>query len=246
MHDATKVLLGSVGSSERVVTCENADPADFPAGVAVRRASDGTLQLEDDSTAAFVGVSLGASLSDTTKTAVCRVGNRVPIRLEWDGVMASKKIGDITFTSKVKGTAGNAITITLADTLSDGSASVSVDGTDITIDIEGGVTTAEDIAAAVEADTDADALVSVVVDTGDEAVAQAAAAETALEGGTAATYSYVTKGAQVLVNDTTGEACPTGDNDVATSAIYLTGKLTGIDSDGSEVDVAIIDLSGGL
>ena len=45
MHDASKVLLGSSGSSLKAVTNEPADPETFPAGLAVRKKSDGGLQL---------------------------------------------------------------------------------------------------------------------------------------------------------------------------------------------------------
>lgn len=80
-HDATKCLLGTTGSSDRHVTVEPADPATFLAGLAVRRKSDEGLSLSS-SDGQLIGVSLGISQSDTTKTAVCRAGNYVPLRID--------------------------------------------------------------------------------------------------------------------------------------------------------------------
>jgi len=78
MHDATKVLMGSHGSSDFKATCETGDPATFLAGLAVRRPSSGELSLTSGE---LIGISMGISLSDTKKTSVCRVGNLIPIQL---------------------------------------------------------------------------------------------------------------------------------------------------------------------
>lgn len=245
MHDPTKVLLGSVGSSKRVVTCENADPATFLAGLAVRRKADGGLRLDDDSVAALIGVSLGRDLSNAKRTAVCRKGLGVPLRQKV--YAASVKIGDITFTAKTPGADGNDISVTLADELSDGTAEVATDPESplaIVVNIEGGTTDATAIKEAIEADEAANALVSVTIDSGDEAAAQGAAAETPLTGGLdgAAVHGKV-----VYVNDE-GLGCKAGDGDAsATLATYNGGVISGVDPfTEAEVNVAVVDMVGGL
>jgi hypothetical protein len=83
---------------------------------------------------------------------------------------AEVKIQDILYRA-VPGAAGDATTIIYTDTMSkdDGSATVSVAGQAITIDIEDGVTTAETIATAVLGSAPAMELLShVIVDDGDE------------------------------------------------------------------------------
>lgn len=246
-HDASKVLLGSVGWSGAEVTCEPADPASFPAGLAVRRKSDGGLQLEDDSTARLVGVSLGADLSNAKRTAVCRSGIRIPLRLK--AYAASKTIGDLIFTAKDAGAKGNQISITLADdeSIDDGSAIVDIDDEspfDIVVKIEDSATTASTIKTAIDEDPKASALVSVEVDTGKESTAQAAAAKTDLEGGSDGAAVY---GEAVYVNGD-GEGC--GENDLdaaATGATYASGPLTGYDpATETEHFVAYIHMPGGL
>jgi hypothetical protein len=231
------IMLGNTASSVQEVSNEPADPADFPAGRAVRRASNGGLQLASNSVASLIGISLGESLSDTEKTAVCRTGNYVPIVLKNDA--ASVKIGDITFTAKLFGAAGNAITVTLVDDTEDGSANVEVDGTDIIVNMEATVTEAQDIVAAIEANSEANALLSCVIDPGDEAAAQAAASETSLTGGS----DVAVIGTLVKVDATTGEASVDGDT---TAAVYLSGPLTGVYKDGTTVPAAYIAMPGGL
>lgn len=89
-------------------------------------------------------------------------------------VKSSVKVQDITYTSKLTGDSGDAITIIYNDTKTDGSAEANVTNTnDIAVEIEDGVTTAAAIKAAIEADTDANALVGAVVDSGDETDPQA-------------------------------------------------------------------------
>src|SRR5690606_13043815 len=110
MQDPNKVVLGATGSSARVVTPEDSDPADFPAGQAVRKASTGALSL---SSGTLIGVSLGRDLSRTDHTAVCRQGLKVPLVLTDESVASSLVVGDLTFTAKAKGVAGDAITIAL-------------------------------------------------------------------------------------------------------------------------------------
>lgn len=98
-------------------------------------------------------------------------------------VAAYVKIGDITFTAKTAGAAGNSIHIVLADTATAGSELASEMSGVITIAIEAGVSTAQQIVDALEADSASDALVSAAIDMGDENVAQAAASDTPLANG---------------------------------------------------------------
>jgi hypothetical protein len=236
-HDASKILFGSTQSSVKEVTCERGDPATFKAGLAVRKATTGALQLADDATAVLIGVSLGPDLSDTKTTAVCRTGNFVPIVILNDA--ASVKIGDITFTAKTFGALGNSITITLADTETGNVADVDVDGTDIVVGIDGGTTTTTVVVAAIVANAAANALVSCAIDSGDEAAVVAAAVETALAGGS----DVAVPGTAVKIDDTTGKASIDGDT---TAAMYISGVLTGVYPDGTTVQAAWISMPGGF
>lgn len=76
-HDATKIPMGSTQSSFRDV--DNMAGA-IAAGTLVRQKSDGTIStaLADGSA---IGISLGKSLSDTSRTAIVRSGLKVPILL---------------------------------------------------------------------------------------------------------------------------------------------------------------------
>ncbi len=88
-------------------------------------------------------------------------------------VKSSLKIQDITYTSKLTGTAGDAITVNYNTGGSGGGATVTVSTSAISIAIEDGVTTAATIAAAVAAYPAANSLVGTAVDSGDETDVQA-------------------------------------------------------------------------
>lgn len=76
-HDATKVQLGTTRSSEKSV---DNHAGDIAAGMIVRQKSDGTISsLAADGMP--LGISLGKSLSGTSRTAVCRAGLGVPVLL---------------------------------------------------------------------------------------------------------------------------------------------------------------------
>lgn len=77
MHDATKVQLGSTQSSFRVVTNHIGAIA---AGLCVHLKSDNTISLAA-ADGSKIGISLGKSLSDTSRTAICRRGSGVPVLL---------------------------------------------------------------------------------------------------------------------------------------------------------------------
>lgn len=240
LHNPDQVLLGSIGSSDQVSTQHDADPASFPAGKAVRN-NAGALSL---STGSLIGISRGASLSDTKKTSVCRVGDYVPLLLTDEGEFAELvSAEDLTFTAKEKGEAGNAITIALVDGGTAGDEEVTVDGTDIVVSMDSTVSTATQIKAALDASEEAMALIGVTI-SGTAGDAQTAFAEDALEGGLDS-YPYAVPGQPVEVSATTGLAVS---DDVLTGATYLTGALDGINPDDGSVTgkVAVIDMGGGL
>ncbi len=237
-HDPTRVVLGGRVSSIADITCEPGDPAVFSAGIAVKRGTDGKLTLAGGSP--FIGVSMGSGLLDKDNTvSVARVGNFIPLRLQLD--TASAKAGDITFSAKLPGGAGNDITVTIVDLLDDGSASVVVTDTDIVISIEAGVTDADAIKSAIDGDTEASALVSVAIDPGEGTTPQAAAAQTPLAGG----GDYVPEpGEPVLLDPDTGLGSSDGD---LTGATYVSGPLTGFDPDTrTDHPCALIALFGGF
>lgn len=237
-HDPNRVLLGGRVSSISDVTCEDGNPALFKAGTAVRRGPDGKLTIVDNGVSPLIGVSMGEALIDPTQTSVMRVGNFVPLLLQ-DGI-ASVKIGDITFTAIEPGIDGNTITITLVDSLTGNQAIASVVGKAVSIQIDGGVTTAAVIASAVLASTGVSSLVKATVDPGDGAVVQAAAGLTPLVGGTL--YDPPV-GSIVKIDDLTGVASATGDN---TAAIYVSGRKTGVYPDRTTSPCALINLIGGF
>lgn len=76
-HDPTKVLLGGVQSSFKVVTNKAGSIA---AGLIVRQKSDGTITTAAADGQA-IGISLGKELSDISRTAICRAGLLVPVQL---------------------------------------------------------------------------------------------------------------------------------------------------------------------
>lgn len=139
MHDESKIILGGTKKSFKEVTNH---PGEIAAGLVCHLDDAGELS-EDSSDGSAIGISVGRSLSNIPRTAVCREGLGVPIQLT----------------------------------------------------------------AAFEP----------------------------------------TIGAQVSYHDTTGKAIAGNDGDaVATNAVYVSEAMTGIDEDGNEVDVALVDMAGGL
>jgi len=234
MHDASKVLLGSHGSSDFNATNEPSDPATFPAGLAVRRKTDGTLSVASGD-GQLIGVSMGESLSDTKKTSVCREGNRIPIQLEGFSFLT---VEDLSFFSKVSAP----VSIELLDTETQGSEEATVtgdaeEGYVVSVGIEGGVSTATQVAAAINASAEVLAVMGVII-TGTAGDAVAAFAEDLIDGG------FAVIGAAVKVSNSTGKAVQTGGT--TTGASYVSGALSGVKLDGSEIPVALIDMGGGL
>jgi hypothetical protein len=97
---------------------------------------------------------------------------------------ASVTIQHMTFTAKVAGTSGNDITIALVAGGTQGSEAVTVNSTAISIVIESGVTTCEDIKTKIDDNANANVLVSVSIPTAyDTAVVTAPVTATNLAGG---------------------------------------------------------------
>jgi len=235
LHNASKVLMGSHGSSDLDASCEPSDPASFPAGRAVRRASTGALSLSSGD-GQLVGVSLGKSLSDTKKTSVARTGNLVPIELAGFAFLVK---ADLTFFTK----RNVAVAIEFLDTGVAGSEVSSVTGDDdagyvISLSMEDGVSTATQCKAALDADGDTAALIDTLI-SGTAGTAQADFAEDDIDGAIPAL------GVAVRVSNSTGKAVNT--SGTLTGASYASGVSTGVSEEGaSDVPAAYIDMGGGL
>ncbi len=240
MHDPTKVLLGVTGSSDKAVTRFDADPVTFKPGIAVRESSTGGLVIAANGTAVLIGISLGESQSDTKKTAVARTGDMVPIRVT--DIRATCTLGDLTFNAVAFGVAGNGITVTLADETTDGTAVIATDPdspTDIIVNMQDGVTIAQDIADAIAEDFNGAAkLITVVIADGEEESAQDADDNTLGDGD-----DVLELGKAVTVDNTTGLAASSG---TATSAVYISGLLRGQTYQGDEFPAAYVTMPGGL
>jgi hypothetical protein len=243
MHDASKVLLGATGSSSKETSRFDSDPADTPAGVAVSLDSDGLLSVAV-ADGKRVGISLGKDLQNVDKTAVARVGLRVPVLLT-SGPASVTLNGDLTFTAVLAGADGNDITVAMVDTGAAGAEEITVTGTDIVISMEAGESTATQIKAAFDASAAAVALATCTIVEGQGAAAQAAVAEDALEGGFGGA-DYVVVGEKVYIDDVTGYANDSEETVTISDAVYVSGVLTGITEAGAEVEVALVDMPGGL
>lgn len=92
--------------------------------------------------------------------------------------------GNLTFTAKNTGGPGNLISVEFLDTASAGAEVVTVTGNKISVTMEDGVSTATQLKTAIDAKTEAMALINPVeIASGQGATAQAAFAEDNLEGG---------------------------------------------------------------
>lgn len=76
-HNAAKVLMGTTQSSVKEVSNH---VGAIEAGIAVRLKSDDTLSIAA-ADGSLLGISLGKDLSDTNRTAICRKGLKVPVKL---------------------------------------------------------------------------------------------------------------------------------------------------------------------
>lgn len=106
------------------------------------------------------------------------------VKADIESAAASLVKANLTFTAKDPGSDGNDISIEFLDTGSAGAEVVTVTDKKISVSMEGGVSTAAQLKAAIDAEADAMELIdAVTVEGGEEATAQAAFAEDFLEGG---------------------------------------------------------------
>ena len=82
MHDATKHALGTTKGPGKPTVTNHKGAAVIAAGIAVRLKSDDTPAIATGSgVGELIGISLGRDLSDTGRTAVCRAGLGVPLKI---------------------------------------------------------------------------------------------------------------------------------------------------------------------
>lgn len=271
-QDATKVALAGAGSNVKDIESFNDDPANFLAGSVVSLASTGLLSLLS-SAGMRIGVSRGKSLSDHKKTAVQRAGLRVPVLASYKRASAVVTIS--SYANLVSGTddalavggvsfVAQAGAATLGQATFQAATSNDATATSLAAQINAHATTAALVYAVASAATvTIYSLVAGVGSTGtgnDIAVAYtdndtnvgitiAGLSGGKLAGGldTVAGIDYVTVGAKMYINNSTGKA------DVAMSgfstvsdAVYAATPKTGIAEDGSEVAAVIVDMQGGL
>jgi hypothetical protein len=139
-HDTNVVLLGATATNDKVV---EPHAGAIPAGKVCRLKSDDTITTAK-SDGNILGVSLGRSLSDTSVTAVCKKGTRVPLLLTSNfspAIGGAVCIDDVTGLGKATGggvttTNGVYVTAKLDSIDEDGAA-----GTDnvALIDMAGGL-----------------------------------------------------------------------------------------------------------
>lgn len=267
-HDSSKVVLAAALSNHKDIANFDIDPAGFPAGLRVCLASTGLPSLLKSAGFPY-GISRGKSLADHNCTAVQQAGLRSPVR-----AALKRSTGLITITNVSNLAAGDTLTVGAtgfvgqSGAATPGAATFQATGTT--------AQTATNLAAQINAHATASTLVYAVASsdtvrlyakvagaaTGhDVAVSYTDASPTSvgltlseltggkLAGGsnTISDSSWIVKGEKVYFNDTTGEA----DINISgfttiSDAVYVSGPLTGIAEDGSEVLAALVDFQGGL
>lgn len=262
-HNLEECAMGSVGSSSRETSEHASDPATFPAGIAVRISSTGALSTTK-AAGRWAGISLGKSLSDTSKTSVCRTGLRVPVQIESaparglvtissyadlvDTSNDTLKIGATTFTFKTSASlegevlcaASGSTNAVVAAALVTKINAHSVAGTLFKATaLSNAVTITALNNATLGEDIDliyTDASPTTIGLTTDDVT---------FTGG-AASADYVTIGAKVYFSDTTGKADDANSGATISSAIYVSEAITGFDESGNAVAAALIDMPKGL
>lgn len=273
MHNASQVVLGATLSSAKEVSAFGSDPASFPAGLAVSLASDGALSLLK-SAGQRIGVSLGRSLSDHKKTAVCRSGQLVPIR-----AALKRASGVITVSSYANLVSGTDDALTIAGVAFTAQAGAATPGDATFQAATSNAATAISLAAQINANSTASAKVYAVVTssgvvtvysvaegvgstgTGNDigltytdndsnvGIVLSGLSSNKLSGGldTVAGIDYAVLGAKIYINDVSGKAdvAMTGFSTIS-DATYVSTELDGINEDGSTVACVLADMPGGL
>ncbi len=264
-QDATKCLMGSTGSSSKQGSEVFAsDPATYKAGLAVRRNSSNLLSVVK-ADGRWVGISLGRSLSNHTKTTVLQAGEQVPVLLEADPAR-----GHVTITSYANLVATSGDTLKLgATTFTAQSSAVSHGGATFRA-ATSNAATATSLADQINFHAVAGPLFLAIVDPNDSSSVIITAKNNATLGASVDlvytdTHSeigltvdditltgggidpdYVVKGAAVYFSDSTGKADDPESGATISNAIYVSEPLTGVDEDGNEVYAALVDMVGGL
>lgn len=261
-HDATKVVLGATVSSSKAVSEMAGNPATYIAGLALRLKSDDTISVTK-ADGKWLGISIGKGLSDSTKTVgVIREGLKVPVLLERQPAR-----GIVTITNYANLVSGTDDSITVGATVFTAQAGAATPG-DATFQADvSNDATATSLAAQINAHATAGALVKA---TAASAVVTLTAISNTVSGDTialaytdndtnvGATVSgatltdsddspdYVSIGSKVYFSDTTGKADDPNSGSTISDATYVSGVLTGIQEDGTEVNCALVDMPGGL
>ncbi len=263
MHDPTKQAMGVTQSSDRDISNYNSDPATFIAGLAVRQSSTVGVLSVAVGAGMWAGISLGKSLSDTKKTSVLRSGLRVPVLLEnqparqvvtitsYANLIATSndtlKIGATTFTFK-----GSPSTEAEVGALTNNNTTAANLATKINAhSVAGLLFEAVAVNAVVTITAKNNATVGTTIDcvytdthSVDIGLTVADDAITFVGGNAAA--DYVVIGSKVYFSDTTGKADDPNSDSTISDAVYVSGVLTGISEDGTEVACALVDMPGGL
>lgn len=268
MQDTSKIVLAGSQSSVKDVETFAVDPATFLAGLCVSLGSDGLPTLLA-SAGPRIGVSRGASLSDTAKTDIQRTGLRVPIRAHLKRATAV-----ITITNYANLVSGTDDVLTVGETGFTAQAGAATPGEATFTAASSNGATATSLAAQINAHATASTLVYAVassatvtlyaVDDGADGndvaltytdndsnvgITIAGTADDKLSGGsdTITDIAYVAKGAKMYINNTTGKAdiAMTGFSTVS-DAMYVDTEKTGIAEDGTEVAAVLVDMQGGL
>jgi hypothetical protein len=260
-QDATKVLMGATGSSSKAGTEVFAsDPATFLAGIAVRRASTNLLSTTK-ADGRWIGISLGANLSDSKKTTVLASGDKVPILLElapargvvtitsYANLIATSddtlKIGATTFTFHSSATDENHIAAVTSNnqTATNLAAAInahSVAGLLFIASAVGAVVTI----TAISNTTVGSTIDLVYTDTPGNSIGLTVDAATFTGGNV--TPDYVSQGKHVYISDTSGKAYDPKSQSTISNAIYASGVLTAVQEDGTTAYAALVDMIGGL
>jgi hypothetical protein len=260
MHDPTKCLMGSPASSGYDSAEIDSDPASFPAGVACRLNSSGGASLSA-SDGAWLGISLGKSLSNHKRLSVLRNGLKVPVLVE-----GGPARGVVTITSYAN------LVATSNDTLQIGATTFTFKASASTESEVGAVTnnntTAANLASKINAHSVAGllfkavavgAVVTITAKDNTTAGSSVALVYTDVHGsdigltvdaatftGGAVASDFIVLGAKVYFSDTTGKADDPASASTISDAVYASGLLTGIDESGNSVAAVLVDMQGGL
>lgn len=260
-QDSTKCVMGSPGMSGFNAVDFPGAPATYVAGLACRLKSDSTVSVIK-ADGAWIGVSLGASLSSTDRLSICTDGNLVPVLVERQPAR-----GVVTITNYANLVSGTDDILTIGATAFTAQAGAATPGDATFRAATDNDATATSLAAQINAHATAGALVratavaAVVTLT---AISNAAGADTiALEytdgdanigltisGATLTdsddTPDFITLGSKVYFSDSTGKADDPNSVSTISDATYASGLLSGIDEAGVEQLAVLINMPGGL